>query len=110
MKFMQYFTWYEVHAIFHLVIQYSSGQSLICQEIPVAVMALCVLAHVLYLAFVTNVLFALFKKKRTKGWTYQKRPGVDALLVKLFDFYEIVVFTDEVGMVSVWSYCVVLGK
>ena len=32
---------------------------------------------------------------RTVGWKYQKRPGLDALLMQLFDFYEFVVFTSE---------------
>lgn len=41
----------------------------------------------------------LFSSKRSVGWKYQKRPGVDALLVGLFDFYEIVVFTSETAMV-----------
>lgn len=36
--------------------------------------------------------------QRRNGWKYQKRPGVDALLLKLVDFYEIVVFTSESSM------------
>ena len=38
--------------------------------------------------------------QRNVGWKYQKRPGVDALLASLFDYYEIVVFTSEAAMVS----------
>ena len=45
-----------------------------------------------------HALFSLLK--RNVGWKYQKRPGVDALLVGLFDYYEIVVFTSEAAMVS----------
>lgn len=37
--------------------------------------------------------------KRKVGWKYQKRPGVDALLLSLFDYYEIVIFTSEAAMV-----------
>ena len=36
--------------------------------------------------------------QRKSGWKYQKRPGVDALLLQLFEFYEIVVFTSETAM------------
>lgn len=35
---------------------------------------------------------------RRLGWKYQKRPGVDALLVNAFDNYEIVIFTSENAM------------
>ncbi|XP_064402873.1 mitochondrial import inner membrane translocase subunit TIM50-A-like isoform X2 [Halichondria panicea] len=35
---------------------------------------------------------------RLSGWKYQKRPGVDALLLQLFEFYEIVVFTSETAI------------
>ncbi|KAL5463246.1 hypothetical protein EMCRGX_G032126 [Ephydatia muelleri] len=38
--------------------------------------------------------------ERGYGWKYQKRPGVDALLVKLFDLYEIVTFTSENAFVG----------
>ncbi len=36
--------------------------------------------------------------QRLQGWKYQKRPGVDALLLRLFEFYEIVVFTSETAV------------
>lgn len=42
--------------------------------------------------------------QRGYGWKYQKRPGVDALLVKLFDLYEIVTFTSENAFVGVEKY------
>jgi import inner membrane translocase subunit TIM50 len=29
------------------------------------------------------------------GWMHQKRPGLDSFLNRLFDYYEIVVFTSE---------------
>jgi TFIIF-interacting CTD phosphatase-like protein len=38
--------------------------------------------------------------QRNTGWKYQKRPGVDALLVALLDHFEIVLFTSENAMVS----------
>ncbi|XP_003386476.1 PREDICTED: mitochondrial import inner membrane translocase subunit TIM50-A-like [Amphimedon queenslandica] len=33
--------------------------------------------------------------ERNMGWRHQKRPGLDAFLNALFDYYEIVVFTSE---------------
>jgi len=41
---------------------------------------------------------------RSVGWKYQKRPGVDALLMQLFDFYELVIFTSENAIVSSLRY------
>ena len=37
--------------------------------------------------------------QRNTGWKYQKRPGVDALLVHMLDHFEIVLFTSENAMV-----------
>jgi import inner membrane translocase subunit TIM50 len=37
---------------------------------------------------------------RKMGWMHQKRPGLDSFLNRLFDYYEIVVFTSENALVS----------
>ena len=37
--------------------------------------------------------------KRETGWQTFKRPGVDAFLENLAQYYEIVVYTDEQSMV-----------
>lgn len=38
--------------------------------------------------------------ERGYGWKFQKRPGVDAFFVKLFDHFEIVTFTSDNAMVG----------
>ena len=53
--------------------------------------------------YVANVCVVL--AQRTTGWRYQKRPGVDALLVQLFDLYEIVIFTTDQSYVSLAPLC-----
>lgn len=37
------------------------------------------------------------------GWRFKKRPGIDYLFQQLMQYYEIVIFTAETGMVSVCS-------
>ena len=41
--------------------------------------------------------------QRNTGWKYQKRPGVDALLVGLLDHFEIILFTSENAMVCTFQ-------
>lgn len=38
--------------------------------------------------------------KRDRGWRTFKRPGVDAFLEYLAQYYEIVVYSDQLNMVS----------
>lgn len=44
--------------------------------------------------------------KRDTGWQTFKRPGVDAFLEHLAQFYEIVVYTDEQNMVIWFCFCI----
>lgn len=41
--------------------------------------------------------------KRDRGWRTFKRPGVEAFLEHLAQFYEIVVFSDQLSMVTSFS-------
>jgi import inner membrane translocase subunit TIM50 len=44
-------------------------------------------------------MLSLWYVKREKGWQTFKRPGVDAFLEHLAQFYEIVIYSDEQSMV-----------
>lgn len=50
-----------------------------------------------FLAGCNNFFFLLVKRER--GWQTFKRPGVDAFLEHLAQFYEIVVYSDQSNMV-----------
>ena len=58
-----------------------------------------------------DCLIKLFLKKtciqRERGWRTFKRPGVDAFLEHLGKFYEIVVYSDQLSMVSLLELSVV---
>lgn len=45
-----------------------------------------------------------FILKRDRGWATLKRPGVDAFLEHLAQFYEIVVYSDQLNMVSLITH------
>lgn len=53
---------------------------------------------------ILNFVFFIWCVKRDTGWQTFKRPGVDAFLEHLAQFYEIVVYTDEQNMV-IWIFC-----
>lgn len=42
----------------------------------------------------------LFLLKRDRGWRTFKRPGVDAFLEHLAQYYEIILYADQPNMVS----------
>lgn len=48
-------------------------------------------------------MLSLWYVKREKGWQTFKRPGVDAFLEHLAQFYEIVIYSDEQSMV-IWLF------
>lgn len=56
------------------------------------------IAPVLTMTIILNFTF-IWHVKRDTGWQTFKRPGVDAFLEHLAQFYEIVVYTDEQNMV-----------
>lgn len=56
--------------------------------------------HILNTAFT----FLTVPLKRDRGWRTFKRPGVDAFLEYLAQFYEIVVYSDQLNMVSSYFF------
>lgn len=44
--------------------------------------------------------------KRDRGWRTFKRPGVDAFLEHMAQFYEIVVYSDQLNMVTSFSFLI----
>lgn len=44
--------------------------------------------------------------KRDRGWRTFKRPGVDAFLEHMAQFYEIVVYSDQLNMVTSVSFLI----
>jgi len=56
------------------------------------------ISAVLTMTIILNFTFIWYEKRDT-GWQTFKRPGVDAFLEHLAQFYEIVVYTDEQNMV-----------
>jgi hypothetical protein len=57
-----------------------------------------------------KLMFFFLKKiciQRERGWRTFKRPGVDAFLEHLGKFYEIVVYSDQLSMVSLLELSVV---
>jgi len=64
--------------------------------------------HVLTLVLDLNETLVYSDWKRERGWRTFKRPGVDAFLEHLGKFYEIVVYSDQLSMVSLLEISVVL--
>ncbi|KAL0310949.1 UNVERIFIED_CONTAM: Mitochondrial import inner membrane translocase subunit TIM50 [Sesamum angustifolium] len=57
--------------------------------------------HVFTLVLDLNETLIYSDWKRDRGWRTFKRPGVDAFLEHLAQFYEIVVYSDQLSMVSI---------
>jgi len=64
--------------------------------------------HVLTLVLDLNETLVYSDWKRERGWRTFKRPGVDAFLEHLGKFYEIVVYSDQLSMVSLLEISVLL--
>ena len=52
-----------------------------------------------YCLTLVTIVFSLYSLQRERGWRTFKRPGVDAFLEHLAQFYEVVVYSDHLQMV-----------
>lgn len=53
-----------------------------------------------FFGFVLTGQWSFCHVKRDRGWRTFKRPGVDAFLEHLAQYYEIVVYSDQLNMVK----------
>jgi hypothetical protein len=64
------------------------------------------LLHAADIWLIILIFTLIWNVKRDTGWQTFKRPGVDAFLEHLAQFYEIVVYTDEQNMVIWFSFSI----